>query len=478
MPATQLNDYSLDIEPPTLYETLQIARDSGLVGEERTVLTLVLAMIRGHLIVMTGPSRAGKDACVDAAEQAYNADEMVYRWPVDDSETAAYYNRDEINQYPVHRFPDLARLEEHHEKILKAFGEGRDAERNRTDITAERAGEQDAVEDQVLTCPQTVVAFIASDNENVNLDDFPELRNRALTLPVDASEEQTSRVNRRKAQERAGEISRSVDAMRKAQIQDYHSAIPVDEWTEQSNREIINPAAIEIHDQEPIPELFPEARQDFDRLLEFMETVALYHFSERLVVDEDGTKRMFVTPTDVWEAMTVIGNKMVMSALNLRKEDRAILELLDQSSRNLTKADVQQSLRAQGFNISDRDVKRSLDSMVGKGYVRMYQGNPNEYTFNEFGSVIHHDAGIDYGGVVHAAQDQIYNIAPDDKADVYVSEFCEGEGLLTTHPFTGEAVDILEDDDLDAMMETGVEAIENVFEEEEPEEDETQGTLM
>jgi Fe2+ or Zn2+ uptake regulation protein len=477
----ELNDYELDIKPPTLYEVLQVARDSGLVGESDTVLTLVLAMVRGHLVVMTGPSRAGKDVCVDAAEEVYNSDEMVYRWPVDDSETAAYYNRDQINQYPVHRFPDLARLEEHHEKILKAFGEGRDAERNRTDMAAEKAG-NDAVEDQVLECPHTVIAFIASDNENVNLDDFPELRNRALTLPVDASEAQTSRVNKRKAQERAGELSKNVDAIRKAQIQDYHSQIPVEEWTESPQNKIINPAAVEIHDQKPIPELFPEARQDFDRLLEFMETAALYHFGERLIVDNDGSRQMFVTPVDVWEAMTVIGNKMVMSALNLSKEDRTILELLDESNKNLTKADIQQSLRTQGFHITDRDVKRSLDSLVGKGYVRMFQGNPNEYTFNEFGQVIHHDAGIDYEGVVDAAMDNIYNVAPQDAADRYVEEFCTGDGLITTHPFTGEAVDILEVDELDEMISEGVQAVEEVFEDEstsdEEDEQQTQGTLM
>lgn len=464
----ELNDYSVDVEPPTLYEVLQVARDSGLVGEEQTVLTLVLAMVRGHLVVMTGPSRAGKDVTVDAAEAAYNSDEMVYRWPVDDSETAAYYNREKINRYPVHRFPDLARLEEHHEKILKAFGEGRDAERNLTDITAE---EGDEVEDQVIRCPQTVIAFIASDNENVNLDDFPELRNRALTLPVDASEDQTSRVNRRKARERAGEVERSVDAIRKAEIQDYHSSIPVGAWTTNRDHKILNPGAMEIHEQQPIPELFPEARQDFERLLEFMETVALYHYAERMVVDDEGMSKLFVTPTDVWEAMTVIGNKMVMSALNLQREDRAILELLDNSSKNLTKADIQQSLRTQGFNISDRDVQRSLKSMIGKGYVRVYQGTPNEYTFNEFGQVIHHDAGIDFEGVVDSSMDQIYNIAPTDAADLYVDEFCTGEGLFATHPFTGESVDIIESDELQEMLDEGIQAVEEVFDDTEPDPD-------
>lgn len=458
-----LNDYDAPTDPPSFFEVLQASRDSGLVGEEDTLLTLVLAMLRGNLVVMTGPARAGKDEAVDSAESVFQTENLVYRWPVDDSETAAYYKRDTINQYPIHRFPDLARLEEHHEKILKAFGEGRDAERNRTDIAAAESPGEDAVEDQVLTCPKTVIAFIASDNENVDLDDYPELRNRALTLSVDASEDQTRRVNARKAEERAGVTEESIDPIRRAEIQNYHSSIPVSEWVDKPGHKILNPAAVNIHNQEPIPEKFPEARQDFDRLLEFMETVTLYHYAERLVHDDSGTRKMFTTPTDVWETMAIIGNKMVMSALNLTQEDRAVLSLLQDTKASLTKSDLQQRLRAEGYNISDRDVKRSLDSMRMKGYVREHQGNPNSYSVSDFASVVYHDAGLDYSEIVDASAETIYEIAPDDVADTYVDEFCSGNGLITTHPFTGRAVDITETDDLDDMMQEGLAEVEDVL---------------
>jgi hypothetical protein len=457
----ELNGYDFSGEAPTLYEVLQVTRDFGLVGEADTVLTLVLAMVRGHLVVMTGLSRGGKDFTVDAAEEVFPANDMVHQWPADESETAAYYNAPEINQYPVHRFPDLARLPEHQERILKAFGEGRDAERIKTDIMAEKAGD-DPVQNQLIECPQTVVAFIASDNENLNLNDFPEIRNRALVISVDSSEEQTRAVNRRKAEEHAGVIERRVDPMRKAEIQEYHASIPVSDWVDRPEKEILNPAAINIHDQEPIPQRFPEARQDFDRLLEFMETVTLYHYDERMVYDDT----MLVTPRDVWEAMTVLGNKMVMSSLNLREEDRNILELLENSDSVLTKADIQQSLRSQGLNITDRDVKRSLDSMRMKGYVRVHQDvSPNEYSLNEFASVTKHDAGLDYEEVVDAAAQHVYDIVPDEYGDMYVERFCEGDGLITTHPFTGEAVDITRDDDLEDLMDSGIAGVEEVFNE-------------
>lgn len=459
------NNYSYDGEPPTLFEALQAAQDFGLVGEEDTVLTLVLSMIRGHLVVMSGLSRAGKDFTVDAAESLFPSESMIYHWPVDDSETAAYYKRGEINQYPVHRFPDLARLPEHQEKILKSFGEGRDAERSKTDIIAEKAG-GDAVEDQVLRCPHTVIAFIASDNENIDLDDFPEIRNRSLVVSVDASEEQTHAVNRRKAEERQGAIEPSVDPLRKAEIQDYHASIPVDEWVQTPGNQILNPASVEIHRQEPIPEKFPEARQDFDRLLEFMETVTLYHYTDRIVGEANGGRVMLVAPEDIWMAMTILGNKMIMSALNLTREDRAILHLLDGSKAALTKSDIQQALRNHGFNISDRDVKRSLRSMREKGYITEHQGNPNSYTRSEFASVTKHEAGINYESVVDSAVENVYDLVGDRKAELYRDEFCTGDGLITTHPFKGQAVDITEDDDLEEMMDTGIEGIEEILEDE------------
>lgn len=468
---TNLNNYSISVEPPKFYEVLQATRDAGLVGEEQTVLTVVLAMVRGNFVVMTGPARGGKDQVVDAAESVFNTDDMVYRWPVDDSETSAYYNRDKINQYPIHRFPDLARIEDHQEKILKAFGEGRDSVRNRTDMSQAAGGESgDAIEEQILECPHTVIAFIASDNEQIDLDEYPELRNRALILSVDASEDQTNRVNRRRAREHAGMDETLVDPIRRAEIQDYHSSIPVDEWTEGSAAKIQNPAAVNIHEQEPIPEKFPEARQDFDRLLEFMETVTLYHYADRMVVEQNGTKRMLVTPVDVWEAMTMLGNKMVMSALNLQREDRAILKLLDNASANLSKADIQQQLRQHGFNITDADVKRSLDSMRMKGYVRVHQGQPNHFSLNEFAQVTQHNAGIDYNEVVSAAADQVYDLVPEAKADVYVNTFCEGDGLITTHPITGEAVDITQHDELEDMMDAGLSDVDEMLDSNSPSE--------
>ena len=461
-------------EAPDLFDVLQITRDFGLVGEDDTVLTVILAMIRGQLVIMTGPSRSGKDAIVDAAESAFNSRETVYKWPSDDSKTAAFYNRHEINQYPVQRFPDLTSLPDHQESILKAFGEGRDADRVFTDISNE---EGDEAETQVLEAPRTVIGFAASDNEKLDLDDYPELRNRGLLLSPDATEEQTDNVQDRKARERAGLVNQQVDPVEKVEIQQYLTNIPVRKWDENPDYRFLNPAAIAVDEQEPIPSMFVEARQDFDRLLEFFETVALYHHEDRMTVPHGGKEAMLVTPTDVWYAMKILGDKMVMSSLNLQDDDLAILELLKDTTAELSKSDIQQKLRSLGFNINDREVYRSLTSMREKGYIREFQGSPNTYSVSDFGAAIDAEVGLDYESLVERTSDVVYEIISDDDAQEYVAQFCEGEGLHAVHPFKGYEVDITEDSSLSEQVEERTDKVAEILEDdpfaggEEPESD-------
>jgi hypothetical protein len=123
--------------------------------------------------------------------------------------------------------------------------------------------------------------------------------------------------------------------------------------------------------------------------------------------------------------------------------------------------------------------------------VRVHQGSPNTYSVSEFASVANHDVGLDYERIVDAAADIIYETAPADAGDTYVDEFCEGDGLITTHPFTGEAVDIRETDELQSMVDEGISSMEDVFagsstddddnDDDEPDtssDNELQGTLM
>ncbi|MFC7191897.1 hypothetical protein ACFQL7_20645 [Halocatena marina] len=452
------------VEAPDFHTILLAVRDTGLVGEEENILTVTVGMIRGKLIILYGVARGGKDAIIEAAMNLYPQD-YTYEWPSDESPTAPFYKANDINEYPVQYFGDLASIQEHQEKIMKAFGEGKNADRDVTDISAPE-GEETKL--QELECPRTNLATIALDNRNVDLNDFPEILKRALMLSVDASKQQTDRVVYRKAQEHADQVEREVDPVRVAEIRQYLGNIPVEKFDDHPNNKIVNPAAIEIAEQKPMPTEFPEARFDFDRLLDFVGTVTLFRHAERMTVDTGRGLKMLTTPTDIWFAMKILGERMVMSSLNLTDEDQAVLRYLRESSSMVDRTDIQQGLRQAGYNINDRDIQRSLTSMREKGYVQVDKSSsPHSFSLSPFASVTEFEVGLDYQKIVDAAAESIYKVSgvPEAVADEYVRRYCEGEGTFVTDPYDGEEIDITEDTSFQDSVNDATDDIADAFDE-------------
>ena len=63
------------------------------------------------------------------------------------------------------------------------------------------------------------------------------------------------------------------------------------------------------------------------------------------------------------------------------------------------------------------------------------------------------NVSLNYAAIVEAAAEEVRNIPgiEPEVADEYVQRYCEGSGTIVTHPFTGEAIDITEDDSLGEM---------------------------
>lgn len=152
-----------------------------------TELTVFAAMISGGMVIMNGPSRVGKTYTVTRMEDVM-PDSDIYEMSTTLSPTALYYAADDINQCRVHIYPDLANLPDHVEEVLKATAEGLPASREVTDVTS-----GDTVR-MTINPPDCIIVGIASDNESIDLNDFPELRNRMLIVSCDASKEQTEAI--------------------------------------------------------------------------------------------------------------------------------------------------------------------------------------------------------------------------------------------------------------------------------------------
>lgn len=448
-------------ETPELYDVLRAAQDAGLVGEEETALTVFTAMIRGGLVIMLGPSRVGKTFTVQCMSKPIPEND-IYEMSTTLSPTALYYAADEINKCRVHVYQDLASLPEHVEAVLKATAEGLPASREITDVTS---GETIRM---TIDPPDCIIVGIASDNESVDINDFPELRNRGLIVSNDASQEQTERILDRQADEMSGLYERQLTDEQLEWIQEYIGSIPVSRYAREDSLGSIEniPGGRPLREQDPVPTHFTEARDDYKRLNKFIESVCLFHYQDRMEIIHDGAPTLLVTPIDVWYGMKVFGEQMIMSALNLREIDLVILELLREEATAMTVSKIQAEVRqrGQGYNITDRDVHSSLKSMKTKAYVDVNQAdNPQTWYATGFASVVDHPAGIDYTKLVDRTEEIAHEVLEPEIAEEYIERYCRGEGLIATDPITGEQVNITEDTSFQEALDEAEEEIEDVL---------------
>ena len=467
---------------PSLYDVSQLSRDFGLVGERPTHLVVFLSFLKGGFVAMTGLSRGGKDYVVDAANYCM-PDDVVFKVPTSTSKTALYESKDQMNAARVHRYPDIATLEDksHLEEIMKAHGEGRSITHTRT------TGGGGNKESMTLTPPDCFVMFVASDNEQVDLNDYPELRNRALTVSIDSSKELTERVNTAQAEKMSGLYEPNYEEHERDLIRDYVDGIPVKMYASDRGPDgaTFELPAVALDNQNPLPQHFTEARQDFPRLLKFVRAITMFHYEDRMEVsleDRSENVSLLVTPADVWYGMRIFGEQMVLSALNLRDEDFAMLNLIRDSDDGMTKAEVQMDMRDEGWNITNRDVSSALNNMLTKGYVRKDQSqNPILWDKTPFAKNASRNVKMDWEELVEDTKEIANKTLPPDVAEEYIERYCQGDGLFVTHPFEGERLNMTKQNLLEEKVEEQEEKEEeDVFSEDlygGSSGDESQGTL-
>jgi hypothetical protein len=475
---------------PTLYEISQLRKDWGLAGEEDTHLVVFLSFFGGGTVIMTGLSSGGKDAVVYAAEYCV-PDNWVFEMPTSMTKASFFDMEDEINASPVHRHKDISSIKKDYlEDTWKAHGDGNPIRRSFNDPTG---GERENVT-RTLMPPNCMILFLASDNKQVDINDYAEVRNRALVLGIDDSAGLTERVNTRQAKQEAGIIEYQVDEERAAEIRDYVSGIPMHTYGDDDPGGFLNPIMPAMDKQNPLPQHFTEARRDFPRLSDFMKTVTLFHYDDRIEVPQkmwsgdnriDNDVTLLVTPADAWLGMRVFGEKMVLSALNLQDKHFALLDLLRNSyGQQYDVGTLQSMMRSEGWNITPSDVRSSLKSMQTKGYVRPDKTvTPHEWTASEFAKQVSREVNLDWPTIIEDTRELVHEHYPKPVAMDYEQQFLEGEGLLVTHPFDGHTVNLSEEEanELEQKVEEKEEQEKETFENDmydtDDDDDPSQGTL-
>lgn len=448
-------------ETPNLHEILLYLKDSGIVGEEELALSLFVLLPNGGLVLLLGMSSTGKTNLLETVQKAY-PEELFYEVSTSTSPVALFYDHTRWNAHPIHIWPDLTELPEAHEGIAKQIGDRKPADHTVTDVTI------DDVENKMLNPGRTDIMVAATDNEKFNVADFAEIKNRSVQLFTDASQGLTEKILEREALDDAGLYEPELDEERAQVVRDYAGRIMRFASTfEAQGGKFLNPLSPEMTKNHVLPTLFPEARRDFGKLKRFMHSMALINNEERIkFFDEKGKPVLVVTPEDVWLTMKIFGEKMIMSSLNVSKEDVAIITLLREKKSSFTKAEIRQLLadpdNGAGLNISTRDVASRLDSLCDNGFVNEDSSTtPNTYYAGMFAPQIDHSTSLDWNAVIDSAAENARGALEFGTAEEYVARFCQNPKAI--HPITGEEVAIREDSSFDGELAEATQELEEVL---------------
>ena len=154
-----------------------------------------------------------------------------------------------------------------------------------------------------------------------------------------------------------------------------------------------------------------------------------------------------------------------MSALNLRPLDRKILSFLRGRPGEKYSAMELQSKMSQseyGENRGISEIRNALEDMIEKMYLERHDDSPITYTASTFGKTIDvaNQAKLDWEAVVETTKDKAREVLEPEDAERYISEHCEGDGLIVTHPVSGETLNILEDTEFEEKLDEAQDAID------------------
>jgi hypothetical protein len=455
------------VSKPTLAELIDVKKDFGLEGASDTFLTVLLAKQGGGFLVFKGPSRSGKDYICQATNYV-EKDSVSASIPESSSPTALFQKKDKLNSADVHLYPDMGtQFPEHLLMQIKRHGEGRSITHEYTDVEGGRS-----TVEQTIEPPDSFIMFIATDNEDLDLNDYPEVRNRALIVYTDASKSQNDQVLDRQAMDESTYRQDTVSSDRLSEIKEYLSNIPnhrynVADHMDSGIGETKVPFSWEFRQQNPLPSHFPEVRMDYKRLMKFMKITAIFNHQERMDPLSHGAPTLLVTPIDGWLTMRVFGEKMIMSSLNLEELDLEIVSELRDTGMAFTVSDLHSEMRSRGYHVSDRDIRTALKNMKNKGYVSVDQAKtPHEWHATAFADIAKPDNSFDWDKICTNAKERLRDDETWDQSIIedYASRFLEGpqEAVMPFGERKGETINIREWSGYSEVVEDAIEEAEEV----------------
>ena len=289
-----------------------------IIGEDELGVTATLSyLLEDNNFVIKAYSGTGKTVIMEAVfgllpKEYYHTIEHL-------SETAVWYDADNINRARFIAIPEAQKLPEGVMEVIKTWGDGRAAFRKKTDVTI------DGVVEQRLA-PKYVFMCVAVENSKGSSYFDAELERRCMIGHTNPTSKQTDDVVRYKLLDSA--VPKSfMTTMTDDEIDGLRQHI-VDAIGRRDDEDAIlirNPCAPFI--SEAIPTAFPVARSKVIYLLKVINSVGRFYPDEIMKVEKDGVTYGLLTPKHTWLGLRIYLNSFINECLHMPSHGTDLLKL-------------------------------------------------------------------------------------------------------------------------------------------------------
>jgi hypothetical protein len=301
--------------------------------------------------------------------------------------------------------------------------------------------------EEIQLGPLPILTALAEGNE-VMKGLGAEMKRRFLNLWTVHSKKQNEEIRKRKAQLRLLPESdvrtmtiEKVNLLRQHMLNSINLKIDV----------CVNPCIMEVSNA--IPSKFVVSNSYTDYFFDAIESVSRFYYNRNILMEIDGSMRLFSTPHDNKIAWIIVGPQMVDSCLSLpygigrfilgmlpvRKEFGALGS--DMSDIGIDVQEISDMLDAEGRAIELNALQEIMVKLVASNFAKQNSKSKKYYRTQDVG---YDESGINWSKVVDEAI-QFMDINYPNLVGQYEERYCSGKGLEYIHPFTGVRTSILTD---------------------------------
>lgn len=345
-------------KPNLLQRTVQLIKESGIVGEQTNSLIAYLVYCTRKQpvplhVMFLGASGSGKTYLQERISELIPDEDKIEITQI--TENALYYFKQEELKHKLILIEDL-------DGALTVFYPLRELQtKRRISKTVTLKDSKGNLKTITLTVEGPVCVSGCTTKEKIYEDNA----NRCILLYTDMSRDQDRRINEYQTKLSAGEINKQREHQYRELFQNMQRVLrPV---------QIINPYANHIQ----LPEQVFKPRRTMTLLLGFIEAITFYHQYQR-EVKKDASGQLYIETTtgDIEAAFTLLKDVLFSKSDELTKATRDFLESLKQLLQQSGQDSFNARLVRESLRINPGNMKRYLAELVRYGYIK---GSGNRY---------------------------------------------------------------------------------------------------